>query len=174
MKKRLWTVIWLSVLAAILLTVTVVPALALDPANSGNVAKIEGKGEYATLQGAVDAAEDNDVIEIIADHEVNYMSDSELVPCGSYHSVIAVMEKSVIIDLNGHDITWNLSYEQAGYIFGIFTDNNGHLILRDSGVAKGDRGSISMTTKKPVYALFVNMEAGCSLTIEEGRYTLDS
>ena len=80
---------------AIVLLVAICVRLSAD-----NVVKIEGKGEYATLREAVNAAESGDVITMIADCEVN-------------DGTMFVSDKAIVLDLNGKKITANFETENC-------------------------------------------------------------
>ena len=75
-------------------------------ADGNNVAQI-GETEYATLEDAVEAAQDGDTVKLLAD-----ITEDE-----SYS--VAVWEKDFDLDLNGHTFTTNSTV-------GITSSNNGY------------------------------------------------
>ena len=94
-----------------------------DRVNVSNVAKIEGKGEFATLGEAADAAEPGDIIEIIAE-EPNVVTRP------------VTVTKSITIDLTGH----NISREGGGFESSIFVEPGSQVIIRNT--PKKERNNI--------------------------------
>ena len=136
---------------------TVVPAVAAI----GNVG-------YLTLQDAVAAAKDGDVIILLSD--LTLSKDDVTLLDGSYNTFFLVEGKDITIDLNGKTI----SVDAAGMdkmLVGVFsTDNGGHLTLNDT---VGGAVVEAVANGATVYGLIVNYEPGCSITINGGTYTLD-
>ena len=131
--------------------------------DNGNVAEVNNIG-YSSIQEAVDAAADGDVVTVTQSHEIKNYSLLD----GSYNTAVKVEGKTVTIDLNGKELT--CEYNESGMLVGFFsTDNGGHLTLVDS---KGG-AVVNVKAISTVYSLIVNYEGGCSLTIKGGSYILD-
>jgi len=127
-----------------------------------------GDKKYGSIQEAVEAAQDNDVITVIKDID---LANTELVLLdGTYNTMVKVEGKTVTIDLNGKDIVGAYTATDSTMLVGVFsTDNNGHLTLVDN--AGG--ATVNVTAAGTVYSLFANYEDGCSITIDNGTYKLD-
>ena len=138
------------------------------PANVELVRGETSVGKFATIQDAIDAAQDNDKIVVLKD--VDLSTNQFVTLDNSYNTYFKVDGKAVTIDLNGKTISGEYAITSP-WLVGVFsTENNGHLTLEDNvGTAKveitGENGE--------VYALIVNYESGCSITINGGTYKLD-
>lgn len=126
------------------------------------VAKI-GDVEYTSLQKAIDDAENNDTIVLLDD--INIASCEIQTLDEKYNTLFKVEDRTVTVDLNEKTIYGN--YTGDSMLVGVFsTDNNGHLTITGNG-------TINVTATATVYSLFANYESGCTITIENGTYTLD-
>lgn len=133
----------------------------------------------ANLQEAIDNAADGSTITLNTDFYLyaNKLTSkaktegTDLVAVdGQYGAFFLVEEKTLTIDLNGHNL---LGYTRSAptMVIGMFvTDNNGHLTLKDS---VGDALVRITAQNANVYALITNYEDDCSITIEGGTYKLD-
>lgn len=159
-----------------------------------------GNTKYETLQEAIAAAKDGDVIVLLTD--VNGTEEDYVQLDEQYKTWLKVENKSITIDLNGKTIYADATMmgkgdphtrtedgygvmidwtgeKLAGMLVGVFaTCNNGHLTLKDSSPEQ--TGTVSAlaydaATEKCgiVYALLVNYDMGCSITVESGNYKLD-
>ena len=137
---------------------------------AGNVLNSTTGKKYATIQDAIDAAVDNDVIVVLKD--VDLSTNECVLLDNSYNTYFKVEGKTVTVDLKGKTISGE--YASSPMLVGVFsTDNNGHLTLEDSSDEK--TGAVNVTTAEgyTVYSLIANYEPGCSITINGGTYTLD-
>ena len=139
----------------------------------GNIA-LERNGEivkkFATIQDAINAAENGDKVVVLKD--VDLSTNQFVILDNSYNTYFKVEGKAVTIDLNGKTISGE--YASSPMLVGLFsTDNNGHLTLEDSSDEK--TGAVNVTTAEgyTVYSLIANYEPGCSITINGGTYKLD-
>ena len=131
---------------AIVLLVAICVRLSAD-----NVVKIEGKGEYATLREAVNAAESGDVITMIADCEVT-------------DETFMINNKAITLDLNGKVIT-----AANGTLFQIDkTDNEvGELIITDESEEQTGEITCNNDNNRNI-VLITNNNV---LTINAGRFS---
>ena len=140
---------------------------------AANVELVRGEtsvGKFATIQDAIDAAQENDKIVVLKD--VDLSTNECVLLDNSYNTYFKVEGKTVTVDLN--DMTISGEYASSPMLVGVFsTDNNGHLTLEDSSDEK--TGAVNVTTAEgyTVYSLIANYEPGCSITINDGTYTLD-
>ena len=140
------------------------------PANVELVRGETSVGKFATIQEAIDAAEDGDKVVLLKD--VDLSTNECVLLDNSYNTYFKVEGKAVTIDLKGKTISGE--YASSPMLVGVFsTDNNGHLTLEDSSYDK--TGAVNVTTAEgyTVYSLIANYEPGCSITINGGTYTLD-
>ena len=136
------------------------------------VAKIENE-YFASIQDAIDAAENNDVITVISDFEMDITSG---VTNSSGHYVLTnVANKAVVIDLNGKKVTVDVTNLPEGckdnMLMSVFcADTDGNLTLKDSS---NGNGSVSVTggESKTVYSLVIAY--GGLVNIEGGNYSVD-
>lgn len=126
-----------------------------------NVAKI-GDTYFASLQDAVNAANDGDVITLI--NNIN-LADADLqILDGSYDTYFLVEGKTVTVDLNGKTISGAYT---GSMLVGVFsTDKNGHLTITGNG-------TVDVTATGKVYALVACYNDGSTITIENGTYKAD-
>ncbi len=115
--------------------------------------------KYASIQEAVNAAESDDTIKVIADHGV----DASAWSCNGLETIIGVEDKSITIDLAGCKV----SVDMQGQICNSFMMvTNGSLTLLDSG----SKGSIDVlngdNTKYMMYC-----ETDGSMKVESGSYS---
>lgn len=141
------------------------------PGNCNHVATI-GTTHYDTIQAAVEAAADKDVITVIADHAMDITKG--VTNSGDYYTMVNVADKSVTVDLNGCNITLDVTNLPAGkksdMLLGVFAaDTDGVLTLKDG---KGT-GSVSVTggAAKTVYSLVIAYDG--LVNIEGGNYSVD-
>ena len=137
----------------------------------GNVAKV-GETEYATIQAAIDAAEDGDTITVIADHEMDIVDG--VTNSGGYYTLVNVANKTVTIDLNGCDIAVDVTNlpanTKSSMLMGVFAaDTNGALTLKDGM----NTGSVRLTggQTKTAYSLVIAYDG--LISIEGGSYFAD-
>ena len=136
------------------------------------VAKIENE-YFASIQDAIDAAQNNDVITVISDFEMDITSG---VTNSSGHYVLTnVANKAVVIDLNGKKVTVDVTNLPEGcednMLRSVFcADTDGNLTLKDSS---NGNGLVSVTggESKTVYSLVIAY--GGLVNIEGGNYSVD-
>ena len=125
---------------------------------------------YATLQDAVNAAEDGAEIIVIADHELIWDGDTKF---DSYPGLVVVAGKAVTIDLNGKVITVDTDKMSANRIWAVVAaDENGKITMKDSS-GEGT-GAIEAVGDHAAYCLMMAYEDGTSLTVENGTYYLQN
>ena len=138
---------------------------------------------FYSLADAIAAAKDGDVITLMADITVDNDDFDILDDC--YYTFFKIEGKSITIDLNGKVVYANVTGSVDKMIVGVFsTDNGGHLTLNDSaqgGAVKAtsgenpylvpEKGNTDYNYK--FYALLVNYESGCTITVNGGHYSLD-
>ena len=126
-------------------------------------AMIGTKG-YATLGEAFADAQDGDTIVVMKN--IDLAKETPILLDGSYNTYFKVEGKNVTIDMNGMTISGEYA-DTSNMLVGVFsTDNGGHLTVTGNG-------TVNVTATAKVYSLFANYEGGCSITIEDGSYTLD-
>ena len=145
----------------------------LDMSNTAFVASV-GNVYYSSLQKAINAAVDGDVVTLAKNIELdaaNCVTNS-----GGYSVFVNVAGKAVTIDLNGKAVTANLSASQfasakSKLLMAVFSvDTNGNLTLNDT---KGT-GKVAVTANDAsVYSLISNYDSSAKLTINGGSYWLD-
>ena len=135
------------------------------------VAKI-GEVKYTSLQAAIDAAVDNDVIVVIDNIEVTIDVLAGLQLVGSNHpSYYVVRGKTISIDLNGMMIKANVS--ATDMLLGLLsTEQGGNLTLKDSSNGNG-KVEIVATNDADVYSLITNYDSSSAITIDGGNYILN-
>lgn len=125
--------------------------------------------KYETIQAAINAAQNGDVIKIIANIDLVWDGTTKI--DGSLPAIACVVGKAVTIDLNGHTLTGN-SEAWGGdlAIYAVFAaDEGGSLTLKDSvGGA-----SVKVTGASKLYCLMMAYEAGTKLIVEGGNYSLE-
>jgi len=135
----------------------------------GKVAQI-GNQYYATIQDAVAAANDGDVIVVIADFELTYTGNT----IDGLPVFVAVDGKAVTIDLNGKKITGTSGSKNLNYYAAFAVDNDGSLTLKDSA----GTGSVEITGTYTMYSLLMAYEYGANnatkLIVEGGSYYLEN
>ena len=105
--------------------------------------------KYFSLPAALDAAQDGDTVKLLADHTTNW-SDVE----ASEYSTLAVIKKTLTLDLNGKTV----DYLEVGEVVpdeegGILVSTEGSLTIKDRGL--GSVGTVS------------------SLQLEKGKLTIE-
>ena len=124
-----------------------------------------GETMYKSLQDAIDKAENED--EIILLENIDLAKTELQVLDDSFDTYFKVEGKTVTINLNEKTISGEYKGTKT-MLVGVFsTDNNGHLTLTGNG-------TVNVTATNKVYSLIANYEAGCSITIKNGTYTLDA
>lgn len=155
------------VLSVALVLVMALSVMTVAFAAEETVAKI-GDAEYTTLQAAVEAAVDGDVITVVADTTLD--NNAMGVASGMY-SLIYVTDKAVTIDLNGKTITANVSLDKKMLaVFG--TNNTGELTLKDSSEAKTGTVDVTMVDGTYAYSMFTALGSS-KMYIESGNYSID-
>ena len=125
---------------------------------------------YGSIQEAINAAQDDDVIVVLKDINLNEITLNVI--DNSYDTYFKVEGKTVTIDLNGKKISGEYAQAVKTMLVGVFsTDNNGHLTLVDNSEEK--TAELNLTGTAKVYSLITNYEPGCSITINGGTYILD-
>ena len=155
----------LSVVLALVMALSVMTVCAF--AAEETVAKI-GDAEYTTLQAAVEAAIDGDVITVVADHT---LENTAMGVASGMYSLILVTDKAVTIDLNGKTITANVSLDKT--MLAVFGANNtGVLTLKDSSEAKNGTVNVTMADGTQAYSMFTVL-GSAKMYIESGNYSID-
>ena len=131
-----------------------------------------GDTKYLTLQAAIDAAVDNDVIVVIDNIEVTIDDLTGLQLVGTkYPTYYEVTGKTISIDLNGKTIKANVT--ATDILLGLFsTEQNGNLTFIDSSNGSGTVEVVA-SDDADVYALITNYEETSSITINNGNYRLN-
>ena len=130
-----------------------------------------GTETYATLKEAVAAANDGDVITVIADHALANSDVAEKV--SGMYPYIAVTDKKVTIDLNGKTITVNPSLD-ANMLAVFYAGGSGELTLKDSSEAQTGSVTVTMADGTQAYSMFTALGTdGAKMYIESGNYTID-
>lgn len=167
--------------------------------NSTAVAQINGV-KYDSLREAIEAAVDGDIIVLLNNISV---SETDCVQLDDqYNTLFMVENKRITVDLNGKTIYADATLMGKGshitktedgfgtmidwtgvlldnMLVGVFsTYNNGHLTLVDSSEAKTGTVKAQAYNEQTgkcgiVYALLVNYENDCSITVNGGNYELD-
>ena len=131
-----------------------------------------GGAKYESLQAAIDAAVDDDEIDLIKGiyvTEVNNDNTTEILVSGgvSYRALYTVSGKSVTIDLND-----NILYSTAvaaDFMYNVFAvANGGHLTIKTDGL--NGHGQVRNEAASSVYSLLFCYDG--TLTIESGNYYL--
>ncbi len=154
----------LSVVVALVMALSV---MTVAFAAEETVAKI-GDAEYTTLQAAVEAAVDGDVITVVADTTLDNNAMGET---SGMYGLIYVTDKAVTIDLNGKTITANVSLDKRMLaVFG--TNNTGSLTLKDSSEAQTGTVDVTMADGTEAYSMFTALGSS-KMYIEGGNYSID-
>ena len=120
---------------------------------------------YASIQDAVNAAQDGDTIVVTADHEMIWDGVTKI--DGRYAAMVCVAGKAVTIDLNGKEIT-GTTFSDMFAAFAV--DEGGSLTLTDSV----GTGSVTFTGETTSYCLLMGYEAGAKLIVDGGIYYLEN
>ncbi len=156
------------VLSVVLALVMALSVMTVAFAAEETVAKI-GDAEYTTLQAAVEAAVDGDVITVVADHTLENTTMGAAT--SGMYNLILVTDKAVTIDLNGKTITANVSLSSNMLaVFG--TNNTGELTLKDSSEAKTGTVDVTMADGTKAYSMFTALKSS-KMYIESGNYSID-
>ncbi len=131
-----------------------------------------GETKYESLQEAIDAAQNGDVIGVIEDHtydcsEVKTVSEGDV--------LMLVENKNVTIDLNGKVVTvdvQNSDYSSGLGLIAAICANNAELTLKDSSEESTGKINVLSGTNN-VYCLVYSKNDNTKLTIESGAYYLD-
>ncbi|MBE6611877.1 MAG: hypothetical protein E7632_05250 [Ruminococcaceae bacterium] len=164
MKKRI-----LSVLLTALMLIGLFPTSVL--AADSDVASLNGT-EYATIQAAVEAAEDGDEITLISD--IALTTESYVTNSDGYAVFVNVANKAVTIDLNGKSVTVDasaadLTGAKSTMLLGVFSaDDNSVLTLKDSV----GTGSVTVNANDATVYSLVCAYNGV-INIESGSYSVD-
>ena len=131
-----------------------------------------GDVKYESLQAAIDAAVDDDEIDLIKGiyvTEVNNDNTTEILVSGgvSYRALYTVSGKSVTIDLND-----NILYSTAvaaDFLYNVFAvANGGYLTIKTDGL--NGHGQVINEAASSVYSLLFCYDG--TMTIENGNYNL--
>ena len=131
-----------------------------------------GEAKYESLQAAIDAAQDGDVIGVIEDHTYD-CSEVKTVTEGDV--LMLVENKNVTIDLNGKVVTvdvQNSDYSSGLGLIAAICANNAELTLKDSSEESTGKINVLSGTNN-VYCLVYSKNDNTKLTIESGAYYLD-
>lgn len=143
---------------------TVVPANAYLSEIHGKYINEVG---YVSFADAFRAAKDGEKITLLT---TDYLYADELVEFdGQYLTFFEVNGKTLTVDLNGYMLQGIIKGAEKMVVGMFATNDNGHLILEDSSVNKSGRVKIS-SQGATLYALLVNYEPGCSITVNGGNY----
>ena len=115
-----------------------------------------GDTKYESIQAAVNAAQDGDVIVILKSHIIT--SDS--------NALILVDGKSITIDLNGKTLTANIENNGALVRYVFRAQNGANLTVKNGNVIANGEGVL--------YYMFSNYGDASSFVIESGDYTLSA
>ena len=168
MKKGFKRVLAMMMSVAMLLSMLPAnEALATGESNETqtNVAQI-GEVKYATLNQAIEAAEDGDKIIIINDISLTAADSPE-----GQSTYFKIEGKSITVDLNGKNISANTT-DLKVELYGVFAvDNKGELVLEDSSDREGKVELIAGGAN--IKALIVNYSQDSKVAINGGSYIVD-
>lgn len=134
-----------------------------------NVAKI-GDVTYASIQEAIDAAQNGDEIVVLQDVTLAYEDATSYFDATyKYKSFFSVRGKTITINLNGKKVKANLTGDETVMAF-FSTENGGNLTLKDS--SSNMEGLVEIQSEAKVYSLLVCYTGG-KLTVENGNYKLN-
>lgn len=135
-----------------------------------NVARI-GEVTYASIQEAINAAENGNEIVVLQDVTLAY-EDAKQLCNGTFKSFFNVDGKNITIDLNGKTIKAEMGAElEANAVYGLVTtENNANLTIKDSSTEK--TGTMWIDNVVEVYSLIMQYD-GSTITIEGGNYKLN-
>ena len=131
--------------------------IVFDP-NYGKVAQV-GENKYASIQAAVDAAQNGDIVTLIAD--VTIGAKNTVVNNHGYAVLVNVSGKKVTIDLNGMKVTvdakaGDLTEAKDAMLMAVFhADTNGELVLTDNSEDKDGAVVVNVNDAK-VYSVFAS------------------
>ena len=126
---------------------------------------------YGSIQEAINAAQDDDVIVVLKDIEVNIDNVEGLPIVDGYPTYYEVTGKTISIDLNGKTIKANVT--TTTMLLGLFsTEENGNLTFNDSSNGNGTIEVVASDDAN-VYALITNYESTSAITINGGNYKLN-
>lgn len=165
MRKRL-----LAITATVAMVVAMVPSMVF--ADGTNVAKI-GNTEYATLQEAINEAEDGAEIDIIANFELTSQDANILIAKYSayknreaYCGVYIPDDKKITLDLNGYTVSYVDEYFDCDNVMIL---NLGDLTINDSSANKVGKISYKPVKGSTTYLKFYSTIFNCgTLTINAG------
>lgn len=122
---------------------------------------------YVSFADAFEAAKDGEKITLLT---TDYLYVDELVEFdGEYLTFFEVNGKTLTVDLNGYMLQGIIKGAEKMVVGMFVTNDNGHLILEDSSANRSGRVKIS-SQGATLYALLVNYEPGCSITVNGGNY----
>ena len=131
-----------------------------------------GEQTFTSIQAAIDAAVDGDVITIIADHELDGTKPVTENTYG-YDTLILIEEKNVTIDFNGHTVAVTPACDATtngsnGVMLEsiIFLGKGSKLTLKDSV----GNGGFQVNEGTALYSMVYNSKS--TLTIENGIYNV--
>ena len=127
--------------------------------------------QFASIQAAIDKAQDGDVIKVLEDITLSY-EDAEQMCDDNYRSFINVDGKTVTIDLNGCMVKAELGEElEVNYVYGmVTTENEANLTIEDNSEEK--TGTMWIDNAVDVYSLVFQYD-GSVITINSGNYKLN-
>ena len=127
--------------------------------------------QFASIQAAIDKAQDGDVIKVLEDITLGY-EDAEQMCDDNYRSFINVDGKTVTIDLNGCMVKAELGEElEVNYVYGmVTTENEANLTIEDNSEEK--TGTMWIDNAVDVYSLVMQYD-GSIITINSGNYKLN-
>lgn len=129
-----------------------------------------GDETFATINEAVAAAKDGDVIKVILDHTI--ANDTVCEKVSGMYPYIAVTDKKVTIDLNGKTIKVNPSLD-ADMLAVFYAGDTGELTVKDSSEAQSGAVDVVMAEGTEAYSMFTALGTGSKMYIESGSYTID-
>ena len=130
-----------------------------------------GTTAYESLAEAIKVAQDNETIILLQD--LNIADLTPMILDGEFNSYFIVEGKTITIDLAGKIISGDYTATDK-LLVGVFsTDNKGHLTLTGNGTVDIKAVGTYQDYISNVYSLLATYEEDCSITIENGTYTLD-
>ena len=118
-----------------------------------------GEQKFASIQAAIDAAQNNETVTLIADVELS--TANTVIQNDGYAVLVNVAGKKVTIDLNGKNVTVNaeegdVADAKGGMLLAVFhADTNGELIFTDNTEDKSGAVVVNVNDAK-VYSVFTS------------------
>lgn len=129
-----------------------------------------GDETFTTLNEAIAAAKDGDVIKVIDDTTLSNEDIGEKV--SGMYPYAAVTDKKITIDLNGKTIKVNPSLD-ANMLAVFYAGGTGELTLKDSSEAQSGTVDVVMAEGTEAYSMFTALGTESKMYIESGNYSID-